>query len=340
MQEFQIDGTTLQVNTEFSEQFEIRSHPENYTVKFSSLQKKFSEKEILLVDEVVRELYDIQHSKLITVKATEDNKSIETVLNLCEILTSFGFDKGNTLIVIGGGVLQDIGAFTAKIYKRGIKWKYYPTTLLSQADSCIGGKTALNFKDYKNQLALFSAPSEVIIDVNFIDTLSKEDITSGYGEIVKLFLIGGDFYINQLSSMEIKETIFHSLMIKKAVIEHDEFEVNERKSLNYGHSFGHVIEPLTNYEIPHGEAVLLGIDIINRLFDDNSLITDIIHRFTNIEKIKHLSPEKVVESLFSDKKVSNGIITFVRVPTVGVTLFEPTPINEELKRKVYEIFTN
>ena len=340
MQEFKINKTVFKASTEFTTEFEIHSHPENYKVRFDSLPESFSDKDVVLIDENVRKLYDVRHSKLFSIQATEANKSIETVLELCKVLTDNGFDKGSTLIVIGGGILQDIGAFVSKIYKRGINWKYYPTTLLSQADSCIGGKTALNFENYKNQLALFSAPSEVIIDTNFINTLTPDDITSGYGEIVKLFLIGGDFYINQLSTMDIRTAIFHSLMIKKAVIEVDEFERDERKALNYGHSFGHVIEPLTDYKIPHGEAVLLGIDIINKLFDNNPTITNIVNRYTSIEKIKTLTPDTIVGALRSDKKVSNGIITLVRVPSAGTTTFEPTAINEGLTQKVYEIFTN
>ena len=153
MQTFKINNTTLQTTTEFTPVFQIKSHPENYLVKFDTLPDLFLESEIVLVDDNVKQLYNINHSKLITITAIEENKSIETVLDVCEQLTQYGFDKGNTLVVIGGGILQDIGAFTAKIYKRGINWKYYPTTLLSQADSCIGGKTALNYKNYKNQLA-------------------------------------------------------------------------------------------------------------------------------------------------------------------------------------------
>ena len=114
-------------------------------------------------------LYGIKHDKLISIKPSEDIKSIETVLDICEKLLEFKFDKGNELVVIGGGITQDLGAYTAKTFKRGIKWTYIPTTLLSQCDSCIGGKTALNFKQYKNQLALFSAPNRVIIDSNYIN---------------------------------------------------------------------------------------------------------------------------------------------------------------------------
>ena len=173
---FYIDNTQFTLETEINDQLFIKSHPENYVARFSKFENKFNNKQVVLVDKNVQQLYNINHDKMIVIEATEQNKSIETVLDVCETLTQYGFDKGFTLVVIGGGIIQDIGAFTSKIYKRGINWIFYPTTLLSQCDSCIGGKTALNFKSYKNQLALFSAPQEVIIDVNLLNTLSTNDI--------------------------------------------------------------------------------------------------------------------------------------------------------------------
>jgi 3-dehydroquinate synthase len=336
---FYINNTEFILETEIKDKLHIKSHPEDYIAKFEKFENKFDSKQVVLVDKNVQELYNINHDKMIVVEANEQNKSIETVLDVCETLTQYGFDKGFTLVVIGGGIIQDIGAFTSKIYKRGINWIFYPTTLLSQCDSCIGGKTALNFKSYKNQLALFSAPQEVIIDVNFLNTLSPDDIISGYGEIAKLFLIGGDYYINNIDKFNYKEAIYHSLSIKKVVVDWDEFEINERKSLNYGHSFGHVIEPMTNYKIPHGEAVLLGIEIINKLFTNNHIITNLINKYTSLDKIKNLDPNQIINNLKSDKKVKNGIITFV-VTNPGVTYFLDTEINTSLENKINEILVS
>jgi len=335
---FVVNNTTYTVGGQPSS-FVVNSHPKFYEVMFEPLPTTFFAKDIVLVDENVQRLYNISHPNMIVIKATEENKSINTVLYVCEQLLEFEFDKGNRLVAIGGGIIQDIAAFTAKIYKRGIDWVYYPTTLLSQADSCIGGKTALNFKDTKNQLALFSAPTKVIIDTRFLTTLTQQDIISGYGEIVKLFLVGGQYYVDNIDTFDIETAIFHSLMIKKIIIEHDEFEFGDRKSLNYGHSFGHVIEPLTNYEIPHGEAVLLGIEIINQLFDNNPIITRLVSKFTTLNKIKHLNIHELVYNLKNDKKVKNGVITLIRVPNPGITLFEPTLIDDTLEQRLYEIFT-
>lgn len=338
MKSFYIDGRELFVDDEFKKFFQIDSHPQPYSVSFKPFQNSFKETDVVLVDENVQRLYGVRHEKMVVVSATEENKSMEMVLNICEQLLSFGFNKGNRLVVIGGGIIQDLGAYTAKTFKRGVDWIFYPTTLLSQCDSCIGGKTALNFKSYKNQLALFSAPSEVIIDVNFLSTLTKEDIVSGYGEIVKLFLIGGQSYLEMIDSKDMEQVIYHSLSIKKAVIEFDEFEKSERRSLNYGHSFGHVIEPMVNYEIPHGEAVLLGIQIVNLLFDNNQTITNLINKFTSLQKIKGLDIQKLVDGLKTDKKSVGKSISFVRVDVPGNTIFTDVQIDDELKEKVYEVF--
>jgi len=337
---FKIENTELEVSTEKTSSLTIKSHPKDYNVHFKPFQNSFTDDQVVLVDKNVQQLYNINHSKLISIEATEENKCIETVLNVCEILLEYNFDKGNTLVVIGGGIIQDIGAYTAKTFKRGIKWIFYPTTLLSQCDSCIGGKTALNFKTYKNQLALFSSPDEVIIDTQFLKTLTPGDITSGYGEIVKLFLIGGEYYVKNINNFDLETNIFHSLSIKKAVIECDEFEYLERKSLNYGHSFGHAIESITNYSIPHGEAVMLGIEIINKLYTNSPLITNLISNFTNLNKIQNIEIEKLVNCVKTDKKVTNGVISFVVVPEVGKTIFVNHLIDDILTKKVYEIFAN
>ena len=149
-----------------------------------------------------------------------------------------------------------------------------------------------------------------------------------------------DYYINNLNNFNFDTAIYHALNIKKSVVDFDEFEINERKSLNYGHSFGHVIEPLTDYKIPHGEAVLLGIEIINQIFDKNPIITNIINQYTDLTKIKSLNLNKIIDGLKTDKKVKNGIISFVVVPKPGETIFKNTPINNELKLKLNGIFTN
>ena len=339
-QTFLIENKKFQVSDLFKNKITIKSHPLKYDVLFQKFNNYFDEYDVLLVDKNVAKLYNINHNKVFIVHANEKSKSINTVLKICNYLSQINFDKAYTLHVIGGGIVQDLGAFTSKIYKRGINWIYYPTTLLSQCDSCIGGKTALNFNKLKNQLALFSAPSKVIIDINFLETLSKRDILSGYGEIIKLFLIGGNYFLNQLEDLSIKRLIFNSLMIKKAIVEHDEFESNLRKSLNLGHSFGHVIESMTNFKISHGESVLLGTEIINKLYGRDKNISRILEKYTSLKKINSLDLDLLLKQLKTDKKVKNGIITFVVTLTPGNTVFIDKKIDDKLKSKLDEIFVN
>ena len=340
MNTFTIEETILKADPIKTDRLVIKSHPNEYEVLFQKFTNTFSDSDVVLVDANVQRLYNIQHSKLIVVEAIETNKNIDTVLSVCENLLNFGFDGGNTLVVIGGGIVQDIGAYTAKTFKRGINWIFYPTTLLSQCDSCIGGKTALNFKTYKNQLALFSAPSKVIIDTNFLSTLSPADILSGHGEIVKLFLTGGEYYVDNFDSFDLETKIYHSLSIKKAVVEFDEFELLERKSLNYGHSFGHAIEAVTNYKIPHGEAVLLGIEIINQIFTKSQITSDMVNKFTNLSRLKGISAEDLVSAMKTDKKVAKGAISLIIVPQAGKTRFINQSFTNHFTELVHEVLTD
>lgn len=339
MSKFIIDNIELNCDYGIVDQLEVCSIPNNYIVNFANFKPSFNNYDFILIDKNIHKLYNISHTNMMIIDSLENNKNINTVLKICEWLSNHNFNKGNTLYVIGGGITQDIGAFVGSIYKRGINWIYIPTTLLSQCDSCIGAKTALNFQQMKNQLALFSAPKAVIIDTNFLKTLPDQEILSGMGEIIKFFIIGGDKYLSSIEDLPIEHKIFHGLTIKKTIIEYDEFEKNIRKSLNYGHSFGHAIEAASNYSIPHGEAVLLGIEIINQMFAKSAKISDIINKFTSLDKIKNINPNLIIDYLKHDKKTKLDSISLVVVDSPGVTRFVPTEINSDLKNKIYEIFT-
>lgn len=336
MPKFTVDNISLETE-QVSDDFIVNSVPNNYGVVFKNFEASFTENDFLLIDSNVHKLYGVHHSQMMIIDATEKNKTIQTVLNICEWLSLQNFNKGNHLYVIGGGIIQDIGAFVGNIYKRGIRWTFVPTTLLSQCDSCIGGKTALNFNEMKNQLALFAAPQKVIIDTRFLESLPPQEILSGMGEIVKFFIMGGEYYLDKLD-IDLINRIRHGLSIKKAVIEYDEFEKNIRKCLNYGHSFGHAIEAAVDYSIPHGEAVLLGIEIINRLFTKSNIITDIVNKYTSIDKIKHIDSKHIVHLLKHDKKSQLDKITLVVVEP-GKTDFIPTLIDSTLENKLHEILT-
>ena len=337
MNNFTVDNLTFKVDCIKDESINISSHPKDYTLSFESMPE-LSLDDFLVIDKNIHDIYGISTRKTIIIDPSEEIKTANQSLKICDFLLENHFSKSNILHVVGGGVIQDLCAFTSKIFKRGIDWIYYPTTLLSQCDSCIGGKTALNHKNFKNQIALFSAPSKIILDLNFLNTLPKREIDSGCGEVAKLFITGGDYYVDNYDNFTLKQKIVNSLMIKKSIIEYDEFENDIRKVLNYGHTFGHIIEAESNYEILHGESVLLGIYIINKLFDNNKKINDFICNNIDVSLIKSLNPNEVFDKISSDKKMIENKIHFVNSPEPGKSIFLPTDVDEQLRKKICEIF--
>ncbi len=276
-----------------SDNFTVRSSIHDYDVRFEDdfaivLDRQIDQGDIVLIDEKVYDLYKTRfisasnRCKYILIKASEEQKSYLQLAPIIESLIEKDFKKNNKLIVIGGGITQDIGAFIASNLYRGVRWAFYPTTLLAQCDSCIGGKSSINFGKYKNQLGNFYPPNEIIIDLRFLDTLAELDIRSGIGEMIHFYLVSGHEDFNKIrSEYEIcltnrdvlKGLIYRSLQIKKRIIEIDEFDKKERLLFNYGHSFGHAIESLTNYRIPHGIAVSYGMDIANYLSENFGYIS-------------------------------------------------------------------
>jgi len=268
-----------------SENFRVRSIFREYEVHFEDdfaarLATQLHKGDVIVVDEIVNDLYANRLDRFlvdtiyVVIRATEEQKSYDQLNRVLESLIEKGFRKNHRLIAIGGGITQDVTGFIASILYRGVEWMYYPTTLLAQCDSCIGSKTSINFGKYKNQVGTFYPPSEVIIDLNFLNTLPKDAILSGLGEMIHYFLVSSeaDFrrmkaeYAKSLKDRNtLKSLLARSLEIKRALVEVDEFDRKERQVFNYGHSFGHAIESATDYAIPHGIAVSFGMDIANFL---------------------------------------------------------------------------
>lgn len=321
MPQFTIDKTVLHSPLEIKDNLTVSSKLGDYHVFFKPMPQSFSDSEIVFIDKRVRELYGIKHKKLIEFEALEKNKSMASVLSLVDQLLELKTSKKDRLVIIGGGITQEVGAFAANLYKRGLPFSLYPTTLLAQCDSCLGGKAGLNHGSFKNQLGVFASPKEVIVDFQFLDTLPKEEISSGMGEIIKVFLMGGEAYLKNLYHWSLEEKVKQALALKKAVIEQDEFEAHERKALNLGHSYGHVIEALTNFTIPHGEAVLLGIEIINQKYEKNEKVSELISQYTHLDKINHLEASQLHQGLLTDKKTLGNTISLVRLRKPGEIFF-------------------
>jgi len=307
----------------------VKSHKGPYTVYFYNdlktvFKKTIGIEDFIIVDSKVFSIYKylftrIKKNKIFIVKANEDSKTINNLIPLIENLVDAGFRKQFNVVAIGGGVIQDITCFLSTIIMRGFEWKYIPTTLLAQADSCIGSKSSINISNGKNILGTFSPPKEISLCLEFLNSLDKKEIMSGVGEIIKVHAIDGISSLNYLSTnfesiminfSTLEEFIIRSLKIKKKYVEIDEFDINERNIFNFGHSFGHAIETITNYKIPHGIAITIGMKIAVNVSkglgfvgkDYADLIISVLNKNIKIPKNISFDPNLIVQAMSKDKK--------------------------------------
>jgi len=358
---FVVNKTSFNGEIDKNDIVTIRSYNKNYEVIYNNdslvtiINSIFNTNDFIIIDRNVfhldnKCLDNINGKYVFIFDASENTKTIETVLKIVDLLFEVNFNKKNKLIVIGGGITQDVGGLVSAIYKRGLKWVLVPTTLLSMTDSCIGGKVGVN-RVSKNMLGVFCAPNKVIVSSYFLKSLKYDDIISGVGEALKLSLIGGEHsYTNFLENYNdlfknYINLIKMSTSVKKLIIELDELETNERKVLNYGHTLGHAIESASNYFIPHGIAVIFGMYIINKLFYGekydklNSYMLQIIP--TKFKKI-NMSYEIFINSVLSDKKNDGDNICFILLDEIGKSIFVFKKLHEidsQLKNIFSELFT-
>lgn len=241
----------------------VRSSVRDYFVEFTSEISDITkitedDKVIPIIDSNVAKLYpQLNINNPVIVDCIEDNKNLAGVNKIFDLLVERKANIKTSLLVIGGGILQDMCGFCASTYCRGIDYTLIPTTLLAQADSCVGGKTSLNHSSRKNILGTFYPPSKIIVFPKFTETLSKLDYISGLGELYKFYILQNK--INLFDSKNDILTMIHDgLKYKINIIEEDEFDKGTRKFLNFGHTFGHAIESLSSYKVPHGIAVIIG----------------------------------------------------------------------------------
>lgn len=271
----------MAVSAEFD--LTVQSHRGPYVARFTSepftaLREQTAGRSHVLCDSKVFSLYEapmkiaLDAAAPILIDATEDEKSLEAMPRHVAALLQRGVRRGDVLVAVGGGIIQDIVCFLAATLLRGVEWRFFPTTLLAQADSCIGSKSSINAAGAKNILGTFTPPSSVLISTSFLLTLDERDVRSGVGEMLKVHAIAGpeafariagdyDSLFAEPSVME--HYIRASLEIKRGVIELDEFDKGPRNVMNYGHTFGHAIESATDFAIPHGIAVTIGMDMAN-----------------------------------------------------------------------------
>ena len=297
-------------------------------------------------------------------KASEKNKSQNSVNKILEILLSKNFSREDCLVSVGGGITGDISGFAASLFKRGLKFINIPTTLLSQVDSSIGGKTGINTRYGKNLIGSFYQPNLVLSDIEFLKTLPKRELICGYGEILKHSLIANKKIFNfldknsskifKLSSSHIKKAIFESCKIKKQVVEKDEKEKGLRKILNFGHTFAHAFEATLGYsnKLNHGEAVILGIktalnfSLKNKIIKkkEYSLIVNHIiksHLPSDINKFFEAKDlNKILSFMLKDKKNNSDKISLVLLKKIGSPIINREYNQKSLKKFLKSELTN
>lgn len=288
-----------------------------------------------VLDKKVYKLYQtylewIPQERLILVEATEQNKVVDTALDICEKMTEIPAKRNVQLVSIGGGIIQDITGFVANILYRGISWIFVPTTLLASCDSCIGGKTSLNYKKYKNLLGTFYPPDEIHICSSFFNSLTERDYKSGLGEVVKFNIMAGKEGLHNIEEnidelLSRKEIVVNhfletSLLYKKTFIEVDEFDKGERIKLNFAHTFGHAIEVITEYNIPHGTAVAIGMIMANHISVSRGLLNPQFARISEQVLLKvididisslNVEIEQFINAMRKDKKQTSTALTAV-----------------------------
>jgi 3-dehydroquinate synthase len=289
------------------------------------------------------------------IDAKEENKEFVNLAVYIKALVDAGFRRTDTLVTFGGGVLQDISGFIASTLYRGAKWIFMPTTLLAQADSCIGSKTSINFGDFKNLIGSFYPPNKILVDPSFTNSLSDEHFNSGVGEIIKFHILsdenGYGRLLNYLKQDDLRdgkalqEIVFSTLQVKRSYFEKDEFDTGLRNLLNYGHCFGHALESASNFAVAHGEAVIVGMGFADFLARERGFMkNEIFEEFAKIfEKhypkldLSNIDADTIIHYLKRDKKRVTKDLTMIMGSSVG-NFFKFDDVKEEEIRKTFESF--
>lgn len=349
-----------------SDEIVVHSKLREYEVRFVDdifpiLGEERESKSFIIVDSVVYGLFRhkfgeiLESDSCLILEASELHKSYDYCGKIIQQLLERRVRKNTRIVAVGGGVIQDIVAFCASIMFRGLEWLFMPTTLLAQADSCIGGKTSINFGDVKNTIGNFNPPCAIYIGMGFLMTLSTEDIKSGIGEMLHFYYYANSSLTNRLYSNYskllidrslLKPFILESLRIKKSVIEIDEFDKGERNKFNYGHTFGHALESVTNYAIKHGQAVTVGMDIANMFSHALGLMDK--NTYMNIEErlrinfpeytLSGIDIESYIGFLSKDKKNIDEQLVCILSEGPGKLIKKKIPMDREFRDRLASYF--
>ncbi|WAW15405.1 3-dehydroquinate synthase [Peptostreptococcus equinus] len=279
-------------------------------------------KDITFTDE--KQVFDF------VVEVGEKSKSISTYDKIISFMSENKFDRSDLIIVFGGGVVGDLGGFVASTYMRSIDYIQIPTSLLSMVDSSVGSKTAINTESGKNLIGTFYNPKKVYINFDFLSTLPNKELKNGLAEIIKYaFIYDRNLYklLNDKEAFDVenlKVLIHRCVEIKKIIVNQDMKENGIRKILNFGHTVGHAIEKITNYEISHGYAVAMGMICICKIFiNDNEQAVNVYDSLLSLLD-KYSLPtsmdfdlEEMHEYIFKDKKSYGEFIDIIKLDDIG-----------------------
>ncbi|RMA64469.1 3-dehydroquinate synthase [Ulvibacter antarcticus] len=300
----------------------------------------------------------LSNAKTLTFQEGEAHKTIETCSEIWNSLSQNGADRNSLLINLGGGVVTDLGGFVASTFKRGIEFINIPTSLLAMVDASVGGKNGVDLGVLKNQIGVIRNPYCVIIDVDFLNSLPKQQITSGFAEMLKHGLIHSEDYWTRVkrfpiaNTSEAKELIWESIEIKNNVVEQDPEERGLRKTLNYGHTLGHAIESyfLKNQNkqaLLHGEAIAVGMVLTTFISSELSAfpstklkeITEVILAHFPKQEFSKNDIEEIIKLLIYDKKNRNGKVLFVLLKGYGDHITD-CEVPNALIHKAFDYYKN
>ncbi len=274
--------------------------------------------------------------------AGESSKTTETIVNIVEFLAENGLTREDMVVALGGGVCGDMAGFAAAIYLRGIKFVQIPTTLLSQVDSSVGGKTGVDLPQGKNLCGAFHQPALVLIDPDVLETLSPHFFSDGMGEVIKYGCIKSKVLFERIETENVKDfiedLIYDCVNIKLGVVERDEKEAGERALLNFGHTAGHAIEKLHNFtDISHGEAVGVGMVMISEAGERIGLtergtadrIRKVLEKYNMKTEVEN-SVTDIIGAMYHDKKRTGSGIKFIMLHSLGDSFINPVE-NDKVK---------
>jgi 3-dehydroquinate synthase len=327
----------------------VRGHRNNSTLLIGErLQNVINyiraQKIIVITDNNVDNLYRKQFPSedIISIGTGESIKTLDTVRDIYHRLVEMNADRSTFIIGIGGGVVCDICGFAASTYMRGLRFAYIPTTLLAQVDASVGGKNGVNLGGYKNLVGIFNQPEFVLCDGNLLKTLPQREVICGIAEIIKHAAIADiDLFdyleMNYEKAITLEDDmmdklIFDSVVIKSDIVNRDETEQGERRKLNFGHTFGHAIEKVTDCN--HGEAISIGMVMACDLSVQKGLLTAeaayrlkrLLQRFKLPTAVK-VSPDKVMDAIQKDKKRTGDNVHFVFLNSIGKAVVNETSID-------------